>query len=390
MWEFEEGNVYAAFASLLFDSGRSKAGRECLRKAIELAKVDNEHDFQIWTWEDELIRRSGGADLDYWLRRYKDVHALPPDLKEEFHGHDYAFVLPIGLADAFLAVGDVEEAYNTYREVLKRAPILYGSNDRKSLFLMRAMAVCAAQRGRFQEAEGLARKAAEAAKAAYGQWHYQTAMCLDTLAIMLVPQTLGLGPGSEFWNITQEAYDAARVALWEGHPMAKRLKRRLEEFSSESEAAGAVDEELFQDIMIKVFADGPPKFRKGYMERVSVAYREARSERCRAQDKLSPAEKRRLARQRAADAELKSRGGDAATETQPFAPRTKTLEGPRRKKGWKGKEKATITLSPILEDRQHPHEGTAVAPYSIIDETSDNEPPLGVNGKGKALPQEVG
>jgi tetratricopeptide (TPR) repeat protein len=338
MWEFEEGSVYAAFASLLFDSGRPKAGRECLRKAIEVAKVDNEHDFQIWTWEDELIRRSGGADLDYWLRRYTDVNALPPDLHEEFHGHDYAFVLPMGLADAFLAVGDVEEAYNIYGQVLKQAPILYGPSDRKTLFLMRAMAVCAAQRGRFQEGEGLARKAAEAARAAYGQCHYQTAMCLDTLAIMLVPQTLDLGPGSEFWNITQDAYDAARVALWEGHPMAKRLKKRLEEFSSGNEAAGAVDEELFQDVMI---------------------------ERYRAEDKLGLVEKRRLVRQRAAKAELKSRRGDAATETHPFASGTKTLEGPRRKKGWKGKEKATITLFPIPEDRQYPHPDTVLTPYSI-------------------------
>jgi tetratricopeptide (TPR) repeat protein len=380
MWDFEEGSVYAEFATLMFDSGRFKAGRECLRKAIEVAKLDNKHDFQIWAWEDELMRRSGGAGLDYWLRRYKDVNALPPDLNEKFHGHDYAFVLPIGLADAFLAMGDVEEAYNTYGEVLEGAPMLYGPSDRKTLFVMRSMAMCAVRRGLFEEAEELARKGVEAAKTAYGQWHYQTALCLNNLATVLAPQTLHLEPGSEYWNITQEAYDAVRVAFWEEHPLAKRLKKRLEEASSEPEPTRGTDESFFQDVMAKIFADGAaPKSAQEYYERGTVAQREVMRERYQAEDKLSPGEKRRLARQRAAArAELKVPATDTQ-ETQPAAPTIETAEGSRSRKSRKGKEKETATpLSPIPED-----------PASMAEEASDDGPRPDVKGKGKALPEEI-
>ncbi|KAK3301007.1 uncharacterized protein B0H64DRAFT_352810, partial [Chaetomium fimeti] len=389
-WDLEVGSVYAELASLLFDSGRLKTGRECLEQAIGIAKMDDgEHDFQIWTWEDELIRRSGGADLGYWNQRYKDVSALPPDLYEKFQGHEYAFVLPIGLAAAFLADGDLEGAYETYESVFKRAPLLYGPSDRKTLYLMRAMAECAAKRGLFEEAEELARKAVEVARAAYGRWHYQTARCLNTLAAIMVPQTLNLGPGSEYWNTTLEAYDAVRVAFWEGHPMAKKLKRRLEEFSSGGNETGEdLPEELFHEIVVRIFADGAPRSKKEYMKKASAAYREAKRELYQAEEKL---EKNRLLQQRGAN-EGPQLPGDSTGRILHTVIESEGSENTETERRRKGKDKEIVTLSPIPETALDVKEEATLRPQiSLTEESTDGEPLPGIKGKGKAAwePAEV-
>ena len=363
-WGLEVGRAYAGLASLLFDSGRYVDGKEYLKLAIEAAKEDDEeHNFQVWAWEDELIRRSGGADLRYWIQRYKKVNALPPDLHEEFLWHEYAFVLPIGLGAAFLGAGDLKAAYETYESVLKRAPVMYGPSDRKTLYLLRAMAQCAAHRGMFEEANQFARKAVEVAKAAYGQWHFETANSLNTLAVVMVPQTLDLERGSEHMNILKEAYDAVRVAFWEGHPMAKRLKHRLEAFGSigddDKEDDSPDGGELLQEITARISAQCPSKSKQDYLEKASVAYREIMRERYQTREKLA---KPRLRQQPSTDAGLQLTG-DSAQGMQITAIKCEE-EGTKARTRWKGKGKEITTLSPISEGGSDVQEEAAPRPHN--------------------------
>jgi hypothetical protein len=109
-------------------------------------------------------------------------------------------------------------------------------------------------------------------------------------------------------------------------------------------------------------------------------------ERYQAEDRLSPGEKGRLARQRAAaGAELKGPATDTQG-TQPAAPAIKIAEGSRSRKSRKGKGKGTITpLSPIPETGLDFCEN----PASTAEEASDDGLRPDVKGKGKALPEEV-
>jgi tetratricopeptide (TPR) repeat protein len=370
IWELdlEFGCVYAGLARLLFDSGRHENGKECLKLAIKAAKKDGEeHNFQIWTWEDELIRRSGGADLRYWLKRYKDVNALPPDLHEEFIWHEYGFVLPICLGAAFLGAGDLKGAYTTYEPLLKRAPAMYGPSDRKTLYLLRAMAECSAHRGMFVEANQFARKAVEVAKAAYGQWHFETARSLNTLAVVMVPQTLDLERCSEHWNILKEAYDAVRVAFWEGHPMAKKLKRRLEVFGSIGDDKGegsSAGEGLLQEVRARILADGTPKSKQDYLDKASIAYREIMRERYQTREKLA---KPRLRQQPGADAGLQLTGDTAqGMQNTTIECEEEVTEARRR---WKGKGKEIATLSPISKAGSNVREEAAPRPQNGLPRT---------------------
>ena len=389
-WDLELGCVYAGLASLLFDSGRHKDGREYLELAIKAAKKDDaEHDFQIWTWEDELIRRSGGADLRYWLKRYKDVNALPPDLHEEFVWHEYGFVLPIGLGAAFLGAGDLKAAYETYESVLKRAPMMYGPSDRKTLYLLRAMAQCSAHRGMFEEANQFARKAVEVAKAAYGQWHFETARSLNTLAIVMVPQTLELDRGSEHWNILKEAYEVARVAFWEGHPMAKKLKHRLEVFGSIGDDKGdgsPAGGELSQEVTARILAQGPPESKQDYLEKASVAYREIMRGRYQTREKLA---KPRLGPPPGINGGLQP-SGDSAQGIQNTAIEGEEEESTEASRRRKGKRKETTPLFAVIGVGPNYRDEAAPKPQnSLTKELGTGELQPDVKGKGKAASDPV-
>ncbi|KAH6650115.1 hypothetical protein F5144DRAFT_543209 [Chaetomium tenue] len=385
-WNDEVGRTYAELAGMLFDSGRHKDGKEYLRMAIEtVKKYADEHDFQVWSWEDELIRRSGGADLPHWLQRYKDLRALPPDVYEKFPGHEYAFVLSIGLGQSYLGAGDLKGAYEVFESELERAPLLYGPSDPKTLYLMRAMAETASHRGLFEEANQFARKAVELAKAAYGQWHYETARSLNTLAVILVPQTLDLGQGSEHWNIMKEAYDAVRVAFWEGHPMAKKLKHRLELFAAIADDKGEASSEptqLSQEIKDRVFAAGAPKSKKEWMEKASVAYGEILSERYRTREKLA---KPRLRQQRDTDAGLQLLGiNDQSIQHTSIEGKEEERAEARRKRKGKGKEITPPAPISGLNVKEESGSRTSKQATELAKESIDSERQPGVKGKGKA------
>ncbi|EAQ92676.1 hypothetical protein CHGG_00911 [Chaetomium globosum CBS 148.51] len=386
-WNDEVGRTYAELASMLFDSGRHKDGKEYLRMAIEtVKKYADEHDFQVWSWEDELIRRSGGADLPHWLQRYKDLRALPPDIYGKFPGHEYAFVLSVGLGQSYLGAGDLKGAYEVYASELKRAPLLYGPSDPKTLYLMRAMAETASHRGLFEEANQFARKAVELAKVAYGQWHYETARSLNTLAVIMVPQTLDLGQGSEHWNIMKEAYDTVRVAFWEGHPMAKKLKHRLELFAAMEDGNGEASSEatqLSQEIKDRVFAAGTPKSKKEWMEKASVAYGEILSERYRTREKLANP---RLRQQQDTNSGLQFLGiSDQAVQNTSSigGEEGEDAEAQRKRKG-KGKE--ITPPSPVSEPDQNVMDGSGSKQFTdITKESIGSERQPDVKGKGKAV-----
>ena len=373
-WESSMGMVYASLASLLIDSGRKKLAKQCLQRAIEVAKDAFEHDIQVWTWEDELIRLNGGADLNRWLQRYKAVNALPPELRHELAGHEYIYVLPVGLAETYIAEGDFEEAYQLYESTLEKVQILYGRSDRKTLYLMRQMAECAVSRGFFEEAGGHARRAVEAAKSAYGQWHCQTAQCLRTLVLTTTAQTMDMDPGSECFKIVQEAYDSIRVAFWEGHPEAKALKACLDRPSSTHSDTDAPSEEALE-VRARIFADGVPKSPEEYKTRAIAALQEVRRKRSRVEHKrIRLAEERRLKQQRDARAESKPQT-DTAQETHLTVCGITKAEGSQHHKRQNGQGMGSITLSPISET------GSQIT----IEGPSDDVQRVDIKGKGKAL-----
>ena len=385
-WESSMGMVYASLASLLIDSGRKKLGKQCLQRAIKVAKDAFKYDIQVWTWEDELIRLNGGADLKYWLQRYKAMNALSPELRHQLAGHEYTYVLPIGLAETYIAEGDFEEAYQVYESTFEKVQILYGPSDRKTLYLMRQMAECTVSRGFFDEAEGHARRAVEAAKSAYGQWHCQTAQCLRTLVSIIGAQTLDMGPGSEYYETLQEAYDSIRVAFWEGHPEAKALKNCLERSSSPHSDTGALSEEVLE-VRARIFADGVPKSPEEHRARVIAALQEVRRKRSRVEHKrIRLAEKRRLEQQRNARAKSNP-ATDTAQETHLTVRRITKAEGPRHPKIQEGDGMGSITLAPISETGPSFSGKLVLAPgpQITIEEPSDNEQRVDAKGKRKAL-----
>ncbi len=344
-WESSMGMVYASLASLLIDSGRKKLGKQCLQRAIDVAKDAFKYDIQVWTWEDELTRLDGGADLKHWLQRYKAVNSLSPELRHQLAGHEYSYVLPIGLAETYLAEGDLEEAYKVYETTLEKIQILYGPSDRKTLYLMRQMAECAVSRGFFDEAEGHARRAVEAAKSTYGQWHCQTAQCLRTSVFITGAQTLDMDPGSKYYETLQEAYDSMRVAFWEGHPETKALKRCLEKSSSTHSDTGALSEEALE-VRARILADGMPKSPEEYRARATAALQDVRRNRSRVEHKrIRLAENRRLKQQQDAKAGSKS-ATDTALETHLKVCRITKGERSRHQKIQNGEEMGSITLRP--------------------------------------------
>ncbi|KAL2154298.1 hypothetical protein VTH82DRAFT_2974 [Thermothelomyces myriococcoides] len=237
---FEVASVYTNLARLDFDQGRFPSGAALVMSAIELLKQSGyPADVRVWSLEDELIRRfKKGGDLGHWARRTSAVRSLPPDQKEDVASHEYSFVWQIGYAWYLVNEGSWDEAYQVFQGVLKLATVHYGAGDRRTLYLLRKMALCQLARGLNEEAEDLARTAVERAKGSYGRWHLQTAKCLDTLSVILMSQELHLLPDSEFWTITQEAYASAQAVLPPDHYLTVRLKTRLDKSSRpESERA---------------------------------------------------------------------------------------------------------------------------------------------------------
>ncbi|AEO54031.1 hypothetical protein MYCTH_2296089 [Thermothelomyces thermophilus ATCC 42464] len=330
---FEMASVYTGLARLDFDQGRFSSGAGLVMSAIELLKQSGyPDDVRVWSLEDELIRRfRNGGDLRHWARRSSALRSMPPDQKEDVASHEYSFVWQIGYAWYLVNEDSWDEAYQVFQGVLKLATVHYGAGDRRTLYLLRKMALCQLERGLFEEAEELARTAVERAKASYGQWHLQTAKCLDTLSIILMSQSLDLLPGSEFWTITREAYDSAEAALPPDHYLTVRLKQRLDkvsrtesewmskavasavvqecglsrarnlELAEPSEDTGEETDEFFQHID-RMFADGYPETKEEYMRIVNAEYREYNRRKLRAREEERNKKKRNGMKQPAAAA----------------------------------------------------------------------------------------
>ncbi|KAL2161434.1 hypothetical protein VTH06DRAFT_7995 [Thermothelomyces fergusii] len=314
-FRFELANVFANLARLNFDQGRFPPGAGLIMLAIELLKQSGyPNDVRVWALEDELIRRfQNGGDLRHWARRSSAVHSLPPDEKEDVASHEYLFIWQIGYARFLTNEGSWDEAYQVYQEVLKLTMSHYGAGDRRTLYLLRKMALCQLERGVLEEAEELARTAVERAKGSYGQWNLQTAKCLDTLSIILMSQTRHLLQDSEFWAVTREAYEFARVMLPPDHYLTVRLKVRLNrrsgvesERASRAVAMAAVQEcglsgdqsleptkpsedtgeeidEFFQHLD-RMFAGSYQETKEEYMKTVHAEYREYNKRKLRARE----------------------------------------------------------------------------------------------------------
>jgi tetratricopeptide (TPR) repeat protein len=377
---FELANISTRMARLLFDYGRFAAGRELVLSAIEyLNQTDEPDDIRVWALEDELIRVFQlGGDLDHWMRRTSALRALSRDKYEGAAAHDYSFVWQIGYACYLFNEGSWEEAYASYSQLLELAPMCYGVGDRRTLYLLRKMALCQLERGLFEEAEELARTAIERAKAAYGQWHLYTAKCLGTLSFVLMSQTLDVRPGSEFWTVTQEAYESAQIALSEDHYLTSRLKQRLDTFrypQSNPTAHGSVEEEGeeeesglirnhkpketggvadnsddFFDYIDRKFADGYPETKEEYMAIVNAEYREYTRKELQARSKKNktpPGETPNTGTQ--AEPESRVLTNTQRAENEPAAKGCSRPSRQERRERWRGKQKANVTLSPILE-----------------------------------------
>ncbi|KAL2142193.1 hypothetical protein VTI28DRAFT_1460 [Corynascus sepedonium] len=312
---FEVASVYTDLARLDFDQGSFKSGATLVTEAIGVLKQSGyTDDVRVWALEDELIRRfRNGGDLRHWARRTSALRSLSREEQEDVAFHEYSYVWQIGYAWYLVNEESWEEAYQCYKGILKLAMFQYGASDRKTLYLLRKMALCQLERGLFEEAMELARTAIERAKMAYGQCHLHTAKCLDTLSIILMLQTLDLLPGSEFWRITQEAYNSAQVALPPNHYLTVRLKKRLDTFGhhasaqvnqvaavaimernelfpshkaepiSHVEDGGGGTDEFFKHID-QLFADGYPETKQEYTKIVNAEYREYNRRKLRARE----------------------------------------------------------------------------------------------------------
>ncbi|KAK3310503.1 uncharacterized protein B0T15DRAFT_518680 [Chaetomium strumarium] len=396
-WILENGDVLRDLARLYFDSGRYDMGRVYLEDAIRAAKdVVEADDIDMLAWEAELALHSRNADRQYWLQRLQALQApaaLPPDQDppDAEERHDYRAVLHEGIAEACIAYGDVEEAYLWYEMNLDMTRALYGPSDRKTLRQMRHLARCAVRLGRFEEAEDIARRAVNVAKTVYGRWHFETAASLDALLSVLFCLTPFRWPGSEIWNISQEACKSLRFTFGEGHPRAKELERWVERWRRRR-AAAARDSafaeldptlaelaynKLGEQIVDQAFANGVPKSIEEFKERATAAYREIERQRCQAEAKLSPEERFKHRRQLFAEAEMRVRAR-RAYEAEHEAAGTRAAELPQpssRRRKWKER---IIKLSPILE--------AAPECDNKIEGSWKGEQRQDVKGKGKALP----
>ncbi len=353
-WRREVAGIYADLARVFFDEGKSKLGSLYLSEAIGEGKIDDGFDIEIQAWEDELKWRSRGTDVGYWKRRLAALEdSLSQEELRELAGFNGDFVLLMGIADAYMKNDLWDAAYEVYEDRLRRAPEFYGPGDRKTLDLMRFMAVCQTRRGFFEDGERLARTAVERSRASYGQWHFQTANCLYTLVDVLLHTTLDVGPGSEYRSMLQEAYDSVTYSFREEHAMARRLKRLLEGPAVKArdldEAVTPKANKIFQEILVRVLTRGIPKSSEEYRERMYLEYRELMRERSQAEFINHGNGGPGIGSQGEEEAELTShaasnRGGlSTASETE--RPRI-----PGRQTKSKGKEKALASPMPVIEE----------------------------------------
>ncbi|KAK4043689.1 hypothetical protein C8A01DRAFT_12835 [Parachaetomium inaequale] len=415
---FEVASVQTGLARLYFDQGRFASGAELVLKAMELLRqCEYPDDIRVWALEDELIRRfRGGGDIRHWGRRTSALRSFPRDAYEDVAAHEYSFVWRIGYACYLVNENSWEEAYRAYESIMELAPLEYGAGDRRTLYLMRKMAWCQLERGFFEEAEELARTAIERAKASYGQWHLHTAKCLDTLSMIILSQTLDVDTGSEFWSVTQAAYDSARSALSPDHYLTVRLKTRLDTFCSpkpklkpddlDDDVAeknnelfqthkpkpvnlgtdGAGENDDFFEYIDSMFADDYPETREEYMAIVNAEYREYNRKKLRAQSEQKK-KKPNIKKPAVPQAVPGSQAVSSSQEAEEDSTTTENPEPPRREhedvsKG-KGKENATLTL--VVGEPNF--SGERAHPSSCMDEgTTEGEARTDAKGKGKALP----
>ncbi len=287
-WRREVAGIHADLARVFFDEGKSELGSLYLSEAIEEGKIDDGFDIEIQAWEDELKWRSKNTDVGYWKRRLAVLEeGLSQEELRELVGFNGDFVLLMGLANTYMKHNLWEAAYEIYEDRLRRAPEFYGPGDRKTLDLMRFMAMCQTRRGVFEDGERLARTALERSRAFYGNWHFQTANCLYTLVDVLFHTALDVGPGSEYRTILQEAYDSVRHSFREEHAMARHLKILLEGPAVKArdlgEAVTRKSNRTVQEVLVKVLTRGGSKSPEEYMEKLSLEYRERMWERSQAQ-----------------------------------------------------------------------------------------------------------
>jgi tetratricopeptide (TPR) repeat protein len=419
---FEVASVQTGLARLYFDQGHFTSGISLVLKAIELLRqCEYPDDIQTWALEDELIRRfHGGGDIRHWGRRASAVRSFFRDGYEDVAAHEYSFVWRIGYACYLVNENSWEEAYRAYENIMELAPFDYGAGDRRTLYLMRKMAWCQLERGFFEEAEELARTAIERAKASYGQWHLHTAKCLDTLSMIILSQTLDVDMGSEFWSVTQEAYDSARTALSPDHYLTVRLKKRLDTFCSpkatpndhdDDDDVAEKDNELsrtrkprlkptnlstdgpgendeFFEYIDKMFADGYPETREEYMTIVNTEYREYNRKKLWAQSEKKKQKKPSTKKRAVPEVVLNAQAASSNQEAEEDSTVMETPEPPRHEheEMSKGKGKAIATLTPIVKGEPN-FSGERAHPSSCMDEGAiEEEARTDAKGKAKALP----
>lgn len=345
-WRFELASASADLGRVLFDQGRLSVGKKCMLQAIELMKLadsDTRNDIVVWAMEDELKRRSEGGDLDHWAQRYRAIGAFPQDVREDHSVHEHSFTAEIGYADYLLRDECWDEAYRVYERLSHDAPRVYGMSDRKTLFLMRMMALCQYQQGLFEEAEGVVGIAVERAKAAYGLRHFVTAECLEMLFQIKRALILDTDPGGELWNLAQDAYDSARFGLSEDHALALGLKAHLDSYRETPLREGLFREANFETYYEK--RGYYPVSMEDFIERLTIEFRELN--RTTFQADLRNSKKRKPRLRRSADGiepGADSHVDDLREAQGAVAEAQNTGTSPADKK-WKGKEKESATLS---------------------------------------------
>ncbi len=249
-WSAELASVGADLGLALLEQGRFGVAKKCWMHSISIFKeAGYPQDLRIWLLEDDIKLHFEPEDVKHWKKRSIDRRALPPDTVDDLISLQSSISLALGYATAMLETGSPKDGYEVYESCLKNTTRCYGASDRVTLMLVRNMAACQIELGRFEEAEELARTALERARACYGQHHLQTAQCLLRLSQALLHQTLDNGPGSEYFGILQEAYDSARLAFSDDHYLAVQIKRRIDRHCAPpSPTASLTDEEADAEV----------------------------------------------------------------------------------------------------------------------------------------------
>lgn len=380
-WNIDISWAYSGLYRVLLDQGRPMAAAESLRAAIRfMTRAYHPEHVEVMLLKDEYIRQfEKGGDISHWDQRFNIVQSFSEQKYERYVCHEYSFILLIGHARSLMEIEYWAEAYAIYEIQLQLARELYGVADRRTLYVMRSMALCQLKQGSFEEAEEIARAAVEQAKASYGQWHIRTAKCLIMLSRIIAQYSAFRGPGTAFFAVVEEAYDSVRFAFAEDHPLAVTLKNSLEYHRSpvpddEDDVPGQLDP--FFEHMDRILEEHKPETREERMAMVEREYREFA--RKKLQDKV---EENRLKIQREAGADC---GAEGAQREEDGA--TGVKMEPRRQKKWKGKEKACATLSPIPETepafQEEGREGSENIAEALQQEREQDE----VEGQGNLLP----